>query len=162
MVLKYLGFNLKPNDYKKEDWLWLLKKLEKRLQIWSHRWLSRAGRLVLVKSILESIPVYWMSLSWILKGILEAARKICFKFLWSGKKDSYVTPWVRWENIVAPKALGGWGLKNIFLFSKALAEKCGWRLLKTSSLWTRVVSKKYIAPESLEAWVRNPNKWIHI
>jgi hypothetical protein len=47
--LKYLGFILKPNDYKKEDLIWLLKKLEKRLNNWIHRWLSHAGRLVLVK-----------------------------------------------------------------------------------------------------------------
>jgi hypothetical protein len=142
--LKYLGFYLKPNDYRKEDWKWLLKKLDKRLNTWSHRWLSRAGRLVLVKTVLEAIPVYWMSLSWIPKGILEAARKLTFRFLWSGKKESHVTPWVRWERIVVPKALGGWGLKNIFLFSKALAEKGGWRLLNSSSLWTRVVVQKYI------------------
>jgi hypothetical protein len=89
--LKYLGFFLKPNDYKKKDSKWILKKLEKRLNIWSHRWLSHVGRLVLVKSMLESIPVYWMSLSWIPKGILEAARKLTFRFLWSGKKESHVT-----------------------------------------------------------------------
>jgi hypothetical protein len=28
--LKYLGFTLKPNDYRKEDWSWILKKLEKK------------------------------------------------------------------------------------------------------------------------------------
>jgi hypothetical protein len=92
--LKYLGFILKPIDYRKEDWKWLLKILEKRLNLWSHRCLSRAGRLVLVKSVLEAIPIYWMSLSWIPKGILEAARKLTFRFLCSGKKESHVTPWV--------------------------------------------------------------------
>jgi hypothetical protein len=54
--------------------------------------------------------------------------------------------------------LGGWGLKNIFLFSKALAAKSGWRLLKTTSLWTRVVFQKYIAPDTLEGWIINPSK----
>ena len=28
--LKYLGFSLKPNNYLKKDWVWLIKKLEKR------------------------------------------------------------------------------------------------------------------------------------
>ena len=41
--------------------------------MWSHRWLSRASRLVLVKSVLEAIPVYWMSLSWIPKVTLGRA-----------------------------------------------------------------------------------------
>jgi hypothetical protein len=27
--LKYLVFQLKPNDYRKSDWLWLIAKLEK-------------------------------------------------------------------------------------------------------------------------------------
>jgi hypothetical protein len=58
-----LGFTLKPNDYRKEDWSWILKKLEKMLCSWSHKWISRDGRLVLVKSVLEAIPVFWMSLS---------------------------------------------------------------------------------------------------
>jgi hypothetical protein len=38
--LKYLGFHIKLNYYKKEDWSWLLAKLEKRLKIWSFRWFS--------------------------------------------------------------------------------------------------------------------------
>ena len=80
--LIYLGFHLKSNDYRKHDWSWLL---EKCLRVWCHKWLSRAGRLTLVKSVLEAVPVYWLSLSWIPKGILEAARRIYFRFLWSGK-----------------------------------------------------------------------------
>jgi hypothetical protein len=84
--LKYLGFQLKPNDYRKTDWLWLIAKLEKILKVWSHRWLSRAGRLVLVKAVLEAIPVYWMSLSWIPKGILEKVRRLVFLICGRGTK----------------------------------------------------------------------------
>lgn len=46
--VRYLGFFLKPNDYRKNDWFWILAKIEKKLTPWSHKWLSRAGRLVLV------------------------------------------------------------------------------------------------------------------
>jgi hypothetical protein len=35
--LNYLGFHLKPNNYRKVDWLWLLEKLEKRLKGWIFR-----------------------------------------------------------------------------------------------------------------------------
>lgn len=63
--VKYLGFFLKPNGYRNCDWTWLLRKIEKVLMVWSHKWLSRAGRLVLVKAVLEAMPVYWMALTWI-------------------------------------------------------------------------------------------------
>ena len=69
--VKYLGFFLKPNAYRNNDWSWLLKKIEKRLVGWSRKWLSRAGILVLVKAVWEAMPVYWMELIWIPKGILE-------------------------------------------------------------------------------------------
>jgi len=71
--LSYLGFQLKPNKYLKNDWYWLLVRLENQLKLWSHKWLSRAGCLVLVKAVLEAIPVYWMSLAWIPKGTLDMA-----------------------------------------------------------------------------------------
>ena len=156
--LKYLGFQLKPNDYRKKDCTWLISKLEKKLKVWSHKWLSSAGRLVLIKSVLEAIPVYWISLSWIPKGILEKARKICFSYLWRGNKEKQVMAWVSWERIVVPKALGGWGLKNIFLFSKAPVAKGGWWLINTFSLWTKVIIQKYIAPVPLKAWLRSQQK----
>jgi len=90
--LKYIGFQLKLNDYRKTDWLWFIEKLEKRIKCWSHRWLSRVGHLVLVKEVLEAILVYWMSLSWIPKDILEKVRRLCFPYPWQGNKDKKVFP----------------------------------------------------------------------
>jgi hypothetical protein len=55
---KYLGCFLKPNCYSRMDWIWLVKKFEKRIASWSHRWLSLGGRVTLVKEVLESIPVF--------------------------------------------------------------------------------------------------------
>jgi hypothetical protein len=101
----------------------LIEKLEKRINGWIFRWLSRAGRLTLTKSVLEAIPVYWMSLAWIPKGFLETIRRICARFIWYGFGEKYTQPWSKWDNIAFPKALGGWGLKNILLFSKALVDK---------------------------------------
>lgn len=73
--LKYFGFKLKPNSYKFAEGFWLIEKIEKRLKNWSLRWLSRAGRLFLIKSVLEAILVSWMWLSWIPKGILNKIKK---------------------------------------------------------------------------------------
>lgn len=66
----------------KTNWPWLIVKMERRLKVWSFRWLSRAGRLVLIKSILEVILVYWMSLSQIPKGVLNFVHTLCSWFLW--------------------------------------------------------------------------------
>jgi hypothetical protein len=114
---KYLGFNLKPDNYKKEDWSWLIRKVEARIAIWVNRLLSRGGRLVLIKAFLESIPIYWNSIATIPKGILDHIRRISFHFLWAGHNSPGGTHLTSWNSITLPKDLGGWGLKNIHLFS---------------------------------------------
>ena len=75
--------------------------------------------------------------------------------------NKFVRPilaWVPWERLAIPKALGGWGLKNIFLFAKALAAKVTWRLIHTKSLWYRVIHQKYIVPLIIMYWIRMEDK----
>lgn len=155
---KYLGFWLKPSSYKKQDWNWLVAKIEQRISHWSFKWLSRAGRLTLINFVLQAIPVFWVVLTWIPKGILHKIKQICSRFLWSGSKEDTVLPWVAWDKIARPKDWGGCGLKSPFDFSKSLAAKSGWRIISSENLWTKVVKRKYIDPIPLEDWIRSPNK----
>ena len=119
---KYLGFYLKPSRYLLKDWDWLIIKVEKRIKNWIFHWLSKGGKLILIKAVLEAIPVYWMHF-WIPVGIIEKIRKLCFKFLWSGNQNSYGLPWTSWKILESPKSLGGWGLKFPICFSKAILLK---------------------------------------
>jgi hypothetical protein len=112
---KYLGLELKPNAYHYDDWLWLVKKIQVRIALWVHRWLSRGGRLVLFNSILSSIPVYWASVAKIPKGILSKIRKMCFHFLWLGHKEAGGVTLVKWSRLAMPKEMGGYGIKKHIL-----------------------------------------------
>ena len=80
---KYLGFSLKPNSYVFKDWLWLYQNIEKCILLWTNRCLSKGGQLVLLKSVLQSIDVYWATIATISKGFLHKVKKICFSFLWT-------------------------------------------------------------------------------
>eukprot|EP00253_Pinus_taeda_P034418 PITA_34418 len=154
--LKYLGFRLKPVSSKITEWIWLVAKLEKLLNIWSHRYLSREGRLVLVKVVLEATPVYWMALAWIPRSILARLQQICNRYLWNGNQEKRIFAWVGWKNIATPKKWGGWGLKDLPSFAQALAAKMGWTLLTGNNLWTCISYHKYIWPHNILDWVRLP------
>ena len=95
-----------------------------------------------------------MALTWIPKSILKKSRRICSNFLWLGKKDQKVLPWIKWDQIARPKGLGGWGIKNTPLFAKSLAAKLGWRLISTHSSWTKFITEKYISPTPILDWIR--------
>jgi hypothetical protein len=62
---------------------------------------------VLVKVVLESILVYWMSIAHIPKGILDKIRKKCFSFLWVGKREKKGIPLVKWSRVANLKEVGG-------------------------------------------------------
>ena len=68
-------------------------------------------------------------------------------------------PLVKWTNIAQPKETGGWGIKNLPLFTKALEAKSLWRPTQnTNSLWGTVVCSKYFSNMEIIDWIRIPNK----
>jgi hypothetical protein len=50
------------------------------------------------------------------------------------------------------------GHEKYLLFSKSLSAKGGWRILNTTSLWTKLVVKKYIEAVPLEILLRSQQK----
>ena len=121
--IKYLGFHLKPDFYRKEHWSWLIRNIEANILIWVNRLLSQGGRLIVLKSILESIPVYWNSIMAIPKGVLQKICKICFQCLWVGKHLQGVLHLVHWSMIATLKEFDRWALKEIFLYAQALTGR---------------------------------------
>lgn len=119
--------------------------------------MSRAGRLVLIKSILEDTPVFWMALAWIPRSILARIQQIYNRYLWNGNQDKNIFAWVGWNKIVLPKKWGGWGLKDFPLFAQALVAKMCWTLLIGQNLWTAITYHKYIWPQQIMDLVRLPS-----
>ena len=91
-----------------------------------------ARKLVLVKSALECVHVYWLALAKALKSILGKIIQKCFKCLCTGKKANKAIHLVRWEKLDQPKLDWGWGLMNIHKFKIALVVKGLWRCLTDS------------------------------
>jgi hypothetical protein len=124
---KHLGYFLKPCNYLKSDWNWLLTKFEKRIGNETNRWLSLGGGYIMVKSVLENLPVYWLTLAKIPVHVLVKIRHHVFHFLWLGNKAKRGIHLSKWDTILSPKSYGGWDIKNIHLFGKELAAKIVWR-----------------------------------
>jgi hypothetical protein len=104
-----------------------------------HRGLFGIGKIYI-----EAIPNYWMLLAWIQKGILELIRILCYRIVWSGDQVKKGISLISWKNIAIPKAQGGWGLKNIFIFSKDLSTKNVFQLIQVERLWEEVIRDKYL------------------
>jgi len=155
---KYLGFNLKPNAYRIGDWVWMWKKIENRISHWINRYLSLGGRLTLAKAVLESIPVYWLTLYKVPVSILTGIRKRIFSFIWKGGHKNKKMHLASWEILSKPKKKGGWGLKNLSIFSQALRMKSLWRSLNANTFWSQVIRDKYLGQCSVMEWFRKEQR----
>jgi hypothetical protein len=61
LPLAYLGLPLRAGFKKKVVWNNVVEKFEKRLIGWKRLYLSKGGRLTLIKSTLSSLPTYYLS-----------------------------------------------------------------------------------------------------
>ena len=59
--MKYLGVHLTEKLLQKDIWESVLNKLKNKIKKWTNRALNLAGRLVLTKVVLQSIPIYMLS-----------------------------------------------------------------------------------------------------
>jgi hypothetical protein len=59
---KYLGIPIFKTTPKLVHWISLLEKMKIHIQAWGETWLNLAGKVVLLKSILTSLPIYQNSI----------------------------------------------------------------------------------------------------
>ncbi|XP_068483406.1 uncharacterized protein [Phaseolus vulgaris] len=59
---KYLGLEVGGNPRRKKFWEPVINKLKARLSVWKGRFLSMAGRICVIKSVLTAVPLYYLSL----------------------------------------------------------------------------------------------------
>ena len=62
LPMKYLGLPLGAKFKDKTIWNPILEKMEWRLAGWKRLYLSKGGRVTLIKSTLSNLPTYFLSL----------------------------------------------------------------------------------------------------
>ena len=143
----YLGIPLGANPRRIETWKLVMEKIEKRLALWKAKLLSRARRLVLIKPVLTSLPLYYQSIFKIPKGVATQIIKLQRHFFWFADARRQEIPLISWDIVQRPKALGGLGVGNITVQNAALLFKWWWHFSEGSHpLWKRVVCSNNALP----------------
>ena len=68
------------------------ERFRKKLSLWKRHYLSKGGRLTLIKSTLSSLRIYFLSLFVILWKACVRLEKIQRDFLWDGGALEKKTP----------------------------------------------------------------------
>lgn len=64
----FLGIPIEANHGNRILWNYVVKNLKSRLAVWKSRFLSIGGRITLINTVINSIPIYYLSFFKILKN----------------------------------------------------------------------------------------------
>jgi len=78
ILFLYLGLSIGGDPWRLAFWEHVVSSIKSRLAGWQSRFLSFGGRLVLLKSVLTSLPVYALSFFKALSGIISLIESIFF------------------------------------------------------------------------------------
>ncbi|XP_027156120.1 uncharacterized protein LOC113766431 [Coffea eugenioides] len=81
-LVRYLGCPLYVRRQKKVYFADIYNAVAARILSWKNQLLSAGGRVVLVKSVLSSMPIHLLATASPSKGVLAALEKLFANFLW--------------------------------------------------------------------------------
>lgn len=89
--------------------------------------LEKVGMLTLVRYVLTSMSIYFITVFALKKWALKKIDKIRRNFLWKGSEQaSGGHCLVKWQKTTMPKNLGGLGILELGAFSRALRLRWLW------------------------------------
>ena len=141
---KYLGLPEQIGGKKKEIFSYIVNRVQQKTKGWSNRFLSDAGKEILIKTVALSLPVYTMHCFKLPKGICDDINSLLARYWWSKSPYKKSMHWLAWKRLTIPKNEGGLGFRDITSFNKAMLAKQAWRILQSpTSLLSRLLRGKY-------------------
>ncbi|XP_027172427.1 uncharacterized protein LOC113772083 [Coffea eugenioides] len=162
--VKYLGCPLYVGRRKKGYFSEICDSILARVLSWKGRLLSHGGRLVLIRSVLSSMPLHILAASTPSKAIFGLLEKTFANFLWGASEGGLRFHWIKWEQLCQPYDRGGAGLRSLRDVFDAFSMKLWWQFRLRKSLWAEFLHCKYcpnfhpcsadVSPGSSWTWKR--------
>nr|GEX18988.1 hypothetical protein [Tanacetum cinerariifolium] len=143
LLMRYLGVSLLAKCLSVNDCRQLIDKVKERIGDWKNRFLSYAGRLQLISSVLASIQTYWASVYLIPKTVAKEIDKVMKNFLWSHGCSNGGKAKIAWKVVCRPNDQGGLGIKPLRELNEILLMIHIWKIVEQKqNLWVQCYSKK--------------------
>ncbi|XP_027069890.2 uncharacterized protein [Coffea arabica] len=141
--IRYLGCPLYTGRSKKVYYTDIYNAVANRILSWKNQILSLGGRVVLIQSVLSSMPIHLLAAASPPKGMLMVIEKLFAKFLWGSSNFGDKFHWIRWADLCRPKDEGGVGLRGLKQVYDSFSIKLWWKFRQQQSLWAKFMSQKY-------------------
>lgn len=114
----------------------LLDRISNRIDSWTSKNLSFAGRLQLLNSVLYGLQVYWSGIFILPKKVIKDMTQKFNRVLWNENDGNSAKAKVSWGDVCFPKKEGGLGLKCLEVWNWLSTLRHIWNLFACSgSIW---------------------------
>ena len=103
---RYLGIPVAASRLTMEQFNPLISKISEYISAWAGASLLYAGRSELIKSVLQGVECFWLSILPIPVGVKDKIISQCRNFLRGGKATISKKPLVAWKEVCQPKSEG--------------------------------------------------------
>ena len=129
---------------------YIIERVKKRTSSSSVKFLSPAGKQIMLKSVALAMPVYAMSWFKLPQSTVSEIESLLMKFWWEKASNQRGIPWVAWKKLQYSKKEGGLGFRDLAKFSDAFLAKQAWRIIQhPNSLFAHVMKARYFKDDSI-------------
>lgn len=122
--IKQVPLVAKHKDSK--SWEPIIDIFDKCLAGWKRNYLSKGGRLTLIKNTLSNLPTYYRSVLTIPTKVAKILESIQCRFLWEDEENKKKFHLINWEEVKTPISSGGFGLRFLkTLIKPCMVNRCG-------------------------------------
>ena len=120
---KYLGIPIHFRKLKNGEWKPIEDRFERKLSSWISKLLSYGDRLILINSVLASLPTFMLSFLEIPKGVRKRLDFYRSRFFWQSDEQKKKYRLTRWNIICRPRDQGGLGIEVLELKNRCPLSK---------------------------------------
>jgi len=92
--------------------------VRKMVDGWMKKFLSLAGKEILIKAIVQAIPTYSMSVFQLPKKLCSNLNSIMCRFWWGHSAGAKGMAWRSWGRLGVPKRKGSMGFRDLEIFNR--------------------------------------------
>ncbi|XP_048612851.1 uncharacterized protein LOC125586954 [Brassica napus] len=153
LPVRYLGIPLCTKKLSLANCEPLIQQIKNKVNSWSARSLSFAGRLLLINTVIAGISNFWCSIFTIPKKCIKLINSICGANLWKGTTEGHHSARVSWETVTLSKEEGGLRIRDLHLWNKACTLKLVWLLFfRSGSIWVAWFTKHILRDCKSNFW----------
>ena len=126
-------------------------RFRKRLTSRKRQYISKGGRLKLIRSTLSSLPIYFLYLFQMPNSVCSKLENIQRDFIWGNENLDQKPHLINLKTMCSEKKKGGLRVRNLSKINQSLLCKWNWRFANYKEpLWRNVISVKF--GEMVEGW----------